>query len=148
MPEYPESERHSACNAETLTTHLAKIKQLIADYSIDELRFWSLGETGSTPGRDTKGNCRKQRFMRRNGSREARVPDLTRSGRVTIMPFISAIGERGPPLFVFKGRRISFRQVIVDGQVRTQTCAQVLPRHACIATREENGGVDSANFLT
>ena len=63
------------------------------------------------------------------------------------MPVVSAAGEAGSPLYVFKGKRLPFREVLSHDVVQVQTYAQLLPRHACIAMREEGGGVDAQNFL-
>ena len=75
------------------------------------------------------------------------MPEFVRASRITVVPVISAAGETGTPLFVFKGKRMPYRHVVVDGMVRVETYAQCLPRNACVAMREENGGVDSTNFL-
>ena len=85
--------------------------------------------------------------MRRGGAQEMRVAEFTRTARATLMPAISAAGEMGPPLFVFRGLHLPYREAAVDGRIVTQTYASFLPRHACLAVREERGGVDSENFL-
>ena len=60
---------------------------------------------------------------------------------------MSATDEAGPPLYVFKGKKLPFREVLLHGRVQVQTYTQLLPRHACIAMREEGGRVDARNFL-
>ena len=147
VPEHHEAKRYAAVNAETLTSHVAKVERLVQLHGIDAGRFWNLDETGTTPGRDVKGNGKQRRYMRRNGSREARVPEFVRANRVTTMPVISARGDTGPPLFVLQGKRLPYRRVVEGGVVRTQTYADLLPRTACIALREERGAVDSTNFV-
>lgn len=148
VPDYHEAKRHAAVNAVTLTEHIARVERLVELFHIDADRFWNLDETGSSPGRDAKGNSRQKRFMRRDGSHEARMPRYTQQSRVTLMPAVSAAGEIAPPLFVVKGKRLPFREVLVDGRVEVQTLAQMLPRGACLAMREEHGGVDATNFLS
>ena len=103
VPEHHEAKRHAAVNAETLTAHVAKVERLVQLHGIDAERFWNLDETGANPGRDVKGNAKQRRYMRRNGSREARVPDFVRTNRVTTMPVISASGEAGRPFSCSKG---------------------------------------------
>ena len=141
-----EAKRHAAVNAETLCIHFAKIERLVDKYKIDKQRMWNLDETGTTPGKDSKGATRQRRYMRRTGAGEMRVPEFVRTSRATVMPVVSADGEQGPPLFVFKGKRLPYREVLVEGRVEVQTFSTFLPRDACVAMREDAGGVDSVNF--
>ena len=39
-----------------------------------------------------------------------------------------------------------YRNVIIDGQMCTETYASYIPQNACISLRDERAGVDSANF--
>ena len=144
---YNEAKLYAAVSAETLTAHIAKIEVLVQHFQIDAKRFWNLDETGTTPVKDTRGNFRQKHYIRRGGACEHRVPDFDHASRVTVLPVVSASGETGPPLFVFKGKCIPYRQVLVGGALRAETYTQYLPRSACVAVREECGGVDSANFL-
>ena len=120
---------------------------LVEKYSITADRMWNLDETGTTPGVDTKGETRQRRYVRRRGTREMRVPEFVRTSRATVMPVVSADGQQGPPLFIFKGKRLPFREVVVNGRVEVQTYATFLPHGACLAMREDAGGVDSTNFF-
>ena len=70
-----------------------------------------------------------------------------RAGKVTIVPVINDTSEIGPPLFVLKGKRIPYHQVVVDGAVQVETYTQCFACNARVVMREENGGVDSENFL-
>ena len=47
--------RWAVMNAKSLTSHLARIEQLVKFYSVDARRMWSLDETGTTPGGDVAG---------------------------------------------------------------------------------------------
>jgi len=52
----------------------------------------------------------------------------------------------GPPLFVFKGSNLPYRNVVRAGQVVSETYHDLLPRGALVAMRPELGSVDSSNF--
>lgn len=68
--------------------------------------------------------------------------------RATVMPVVSAAGCLRPPIFVFRGKILTYRQVSIDGRICVQTYADYLPRTACIEMREESCGVDSANLCS
>lgn len=63
------------------------------------------------------------------------------------MPITSALGHAAAPLFVFKGSRVPYSTFIKDGKEVVQIFADFVPRRSMIAVREQNGGVDSRNFL-
>ena len=65
-----------------------------------------------------------------------------------MMPAISAGGDTPPPLFVFKGKRLPFREVLNEGRQTLETPADLLPRKSVVCMREERGGVDMHNFLS
>lgn len=85
--------------------------------------------------------------MRRDGYRSLKLPEFVRASRMTLMSVVSAASDSGPPLFVFKGKTLPYRDVIVDGVIVTQTYAEFLLRGSCVAVRQEGDGVDSQNFL-
>ena len=143
---YQEAKRHAAVNAETLSSHFSTLQKVIEEYCIDAPRLWNLDETGASPARNAKGNVRQRRFLRRSGTHEMRLPEFVRTSRTTVMPVVSASGESGPPLFVFRGKRLPFREVLHNGKAEIQTYADYLPRGACLAMREEGGGADTRNF--
>ena len=64
------------------------------------------------------------------------------------MPSIAAGGSTHIPLFVFKGSRIPFRQVVVNGVTKLDSYAERLPRGALVTVRENTGGVDTTNFYS
>jgi len=74
------------------------------------------------------------------------MAEFSARDRITMMAIISAAGESGPPLFVFKGSRMPYRTVLKNGVAVDDTPACNLPPRSCVALRLENGGVDSENF--
>lgn len=56
-----------------------------------------------------------------------------------MMPVISAAGEAGRLLIIFKGTEIPYRDVLHNGNVRTETPPAYLPRRSVLATRAEEG---------
>ena len=64
-----------------------------------------------------------------------------------MMPAVSASGECGPTLFVFKDR-IHYRNVLRNGVVYTETLTDYLSNNSVVASRDQLGGVDSVNFLS
>lgn len=75
------------------------------------------------------------------------MPEFVRTSRATVMAIMNARGDTGPPLFVFKGARPPYRQVVVNGRICTETYASHIPKGSVIAMRDGVGGVDSVNFL-
>ena len=65
---------------------------------------------------------------------------------MTLLASITVDGQYRPPLFVFKTKDSPYRNVVLNGEVRTETYASYLPHDAHIATRDYVGGIDSANF--
>lgn len=142
-----ESKRFAACNADSLTTHFATLSTLIERFDLDAQRIWNLDETGATPDKDVNGRSSSRRFMDRRGVQDLKIAEFRRTHRVTMLPVISAAGQNGPTLFIFKGRRMPYRQILRRGVVHTETFAELLPRGSLIAFREERGGVDTKNFF-
>lgn len=143
-----EAKRFTATNAEALTAHFANLARLVEDLNLDASRVWNLDETGGTPGKDISGASAPRRFLRRDGTRDVKVGDFMNVNRVTMMPVVSAAGDCGPTLFVFKGTNVPYRNVLRNGVVVTETYSTFLPRGAVVAMREKRGGVDSTNFLS
>ena len=56
-------------------------------------------------------------------------------------------GLLSPPLFVFKGSRIPYHTIFVNGRETVETYADHLTRNACITVRDKVGSVDSTNFV-
>ena len=112
VPRPQEAKRHHACNAEVLTTHFASLNALVQEYGLDDEHVWNLDETGCTPGKDTTGVPRTCRFMRQDMKKDAKMEEFRRTGRITLMPVISAAGDVGLILFVFKGTRMPYGTVL------------------------------------
>ena len=108
--------------------------------------MWNQDETGGTPGRDTNGNSRRRRYLTRSSHKNCQIPEWERTNRATLLVAISGDADTGPPLFLFKGKRIVYRQLIQNGDIVLQTYAHFLPRDARIAHREEGVGIDSVKF--
>jgi len=98
-----EAKRWASVNAETVTTHFAQIEKLIEKHGIDSRRMWNLDETGGTPEKDVTGAVKEKRYMRRRGPRDIVIPEFVAASRATLMATVSAAGDTGPPLFIFKG---------------------------------------------
>lgn len=64
------------------------------------------------------------------------------------MPVLSAPGEFGTPLFIFKDK-IPYRNVLRNGiLVHVQKLSSSLRINSTLARRSELGGVDSVNFMS
>ena len=87
---------------------------LIEKHNIDEHRAWNLDETGYTPGRDANRNFKRYRYLRRGGTDNIHLPEFVRSSRTTVLPVVSAADDSGQPLFVFRGKRLPFREVVCN----------------------------------
>ena len=134
-----EAKRFWAINAESLTTHFAIIERLITEHSIDSSLLFNLDEVGVSPGKDADGNLACRRLMHKNGGQDFIGADFFYENRITMMPIISADGDCAPPLFVTKGKRVPYREVLKNGTIFPETPLSRLPRFAVLATREENG---------
>ena len=141
-----EAVRYAACNAITLTNHFATLEKNIKDKNIQARCIWNLDETGATPARDCKGVSDANFYLTRAGTRDAEVGYFVKVNRVTMMPAICANGDAMKPLFVFKGSRLPFRQVVRDGITTTDSVADFLPSESLLACRRENGGVNNEIF--
>eukprot|EP00171_Calliarthron_tuberculosum_P002526 IDg2526t1 len=142
-----EGKRFAAANAEVLTMHFAVLGKVYDDLGVDASRVWNLDETGATPGKDVDGAPTTRHYLTRQGGSDMRVADFKQLHRITMMPVVSAAGDYGPTLFVFKGRALPYRSVVRGGHVVAETYAEYLPRNAVISTRDDRGGVDGDNFL-
>lgn len=145
-PRRQEAKRFAGTNAESLTTHFAALARLVDEIGVDAGRIWNLDETGATPGKDVAGASSSRRYTTRSRTGDMRVPDFASTHRTTMMPVVSAAGETGPVLFVFKGSALPYREVSRGSTVVTETFADYLPRGAVITTRADCGGVNSNNF--
>lgn len=83
----------------------------------------------------------------KNAMRDVRMPEWIRTNRITLVSVINAEGDTASPLFVFRGKLLSYRKIVVDRHVAVQTYASRLPRGAAMALRDENGGVDGDNLV-
>lgn len=63
-----------------------------------------------------------------------------------MLSVVSAAGDITPVLFVFKGARIPYREIIVDDAVHFETVAYFLPRDALVCMRSDVSGVDADIF--
>lgn len=146
VPTKQEGKRFAAVNGNTLASQFSTLQALIEEYNIDRSMIWNLDETGSTPGRAVRGNSRPRRYLRRNSGYDIKLPESF--GRdSTLMPVVNTEGDCGPPLLIFTGSSLPYRQVVVCDKPVIETFSDYLPRGACIATRAENGGVYSVNFI-
>ena len=110
-------------NAEPLTSYSVRPEALIDKCSIYSSRFWNLSEIGGTPMRNTVGSSHICRYMRKHEYQNGRVPDFPRTSQATLLTAICADVEQGHPVFVFKGKRLLAREVVVDVRIYVQTYA-------------------------
>lgn len=60
----------------------------------------------------SSGNVRERRFLQRGAHSGLRLTDFWNSNRVTFIPCISAEGDVGQALFVFKGTKLPYRRTL------------------------------------
>lgn len=138
--------RFLSINAKTLALHFPQLEELVDKYKLYEKRIWNLDVTGISPGRDLKEKNSGARFLRRYSKNDFQLPNFTYNNRLTMLPVVSAAGETGPLLFIFKGVWLPHRKVLVDGVTRTETVSSNLPRVALVYMREESAKIDSNSF--
>ena len=148
MPNKQESRRHRAINADYLTSHFATIQALVDEYGITDEYIWNLDETGFSPGKDLRGITQKRRFSRRDNNVQSNVvvAEFKNCHRFTMMPCISASGDIGPTLFLFKGIRLPYREVNVGPNRVVETPLHKLPRNSLLYFREDIAGVNTECF--
>lgn len=142
-----EAERFAAVNANTLTSHFAQLRELVAQNCLDSYRDWNLDETGTTPGRDSTGATKERKFVRRKEGSDFKTASFKNTHRVTVMPCVSAGGEIGPTLYVFKGQKMPYREVVIAGETVVETLATHLPRNSVVTMREKVAGIDGNSFF-
>eukprot|EP00171_Calliarthron_tuberculosum_P022368 IDg22368t1 len=76
-----------------------------------------------------------------------RTTDFAAINRIRMMLVVSAAGDYGPTLFVFKGKTLPYRNVVRGGHVIAETYADYLPSNAVISTHAERGGVNADNYF-
>lgn len=124
--------RCQACHGDALTTHFATLEKIISKYNIDAARIWNCDETGATPGRDANGKAHNEA-----GGRDAKVGNFVNTSHVTMLPSGSADGDQIPPMFIFKGRRLSSRVEIIGGKRIVETYNDCLSLGSVINMREQ-----------
>lgn len=92
------------------------------------------------------GSPHGEKFFSKDSDREMARSELSYKHRLNMMPVVSADGEEKPLLVVIKGTRIPYRTVIREWVTYLETPVINLLWGAVIATRQDNGDVDSANF--
>lgn len=147
IPDAQEEKRYRAVNASTLSMHFAQLQELERKYNLTAERVWNLDETGVSPGRDSRGKIRQPVILRRHGENDAVQAGFSYKDRITFLPSISAAGDIGPCMYIFKGTRLPFRQILVDGEVHTETLTSYLPRHSMVYMREEVASIDGGSFF-
>ena len=140
-----EGKRFCAVNAENLTKHFPQLYAL-KKYGSPADRIWNLDETVVSPGRDSKGRVRQRRFLRRHGASDAQLASFSHTSRITLLPSISAAGDIGSTLFIFKGSKQPYCEALVDGQIYIETLSLHLPRGALVRMSEEVPSIDSDSF--
>lgn len=85
--------------------------------------------------------------MSRQAKPDVRLPEFIAVSRTTMLSVTSADGGSGPPLFVFKGSILPYRQVLSNVKEQVEAYASHSPRNATVAVRDKCGGAGSQNFL-
>lgn len=74
------------------------------------------------------------------GAQDAKIDHFINETCVIMLPSVSAIGDTAPPLFVFKGCQLPYRQVIISGRSLVETYADhLLPRSFFVRVGAEEG---------
>lgn len=103
--------RSHAINANTLTTHIAAVEQLIKTHDIDPCRVANLDETSATVDKKALVTTSFRIFTPRDVIHEYHVPTIRNVSRVTIVPEIFASGETRRSLFLFKNTWLLHRVI-------------------------------------
>ena len=140
-----EPKRFRGVNSESLTTHFATIEKLIAEHNIDSSGLFNLVKVGVSPGKDADVQLACRRLTNKSGRQDFIIADFTYENRITMMPIINAESassddDCAPPLFVMKGKRVPYKEVLQNGNVLPETPLSRLPRSSVSATREEKRG--------
>ena len=69
-----------------------------------------------------------------------------RAKRATALPVGSAVGDTGPPPFMFYEKRLPYRNTFINDITTIQTNSTHLPRIASLLLPKESGGIDSSKF--
>lgn len=139
--------RFSACNGEVLATHCATVEKIIAENNISVDYMYNLDECGYTPGKHANARLRSRKMIPRKFSQDINIPHFTYDNIITMMPTISAFCSIGPRVFLFKGGRIPFKNVLRHETLISETSLFVILRGSLVALHEECRGVDQTNFL-
>ena len=122
-----ERKRNLSINVETLAEHYSNLEELMAKHGLTAERVFNLDENGVSSGHDVKGKVCQPKFMRRGSTPDYVLPAFRYDNRMTVLSNFSASGEVGPLMFVMKGTRLPFREVLVDGQRYIETINSQLP---------------------
>ena len=140
--------RWRACNADTLTTHLASFESVLVENGITASQLYNVDETGVTPNLDkSKRTCQKM-LLRTSMSKttQVRTTHFKNVDRITMMATVCADGSSFPPFFVLKGMRIPYREIVVDNRYEMESVFDCLPDGSLLTVRNETASVDQWNF--
>lgn len=76
------------------------------------------------------------------------IPEFVRASRTTVMTFINAESETTPQIFVFKGAKPPYRQVVFDELESSETCASYLLRGPSFLMRNDISTLSLPIFLS
>ena len=88
------------------------MEDLIKKHNFYASRLANLHEAGATAEKEAREITRLRKFTTREIPHQVHLPVFKNVSRVTIMPVIFANGEKGRPLFVFKGTKLSHRVIV------------------------------------
>lgn len=114
-------------------------------YGLTADSILKLDKTEIRPDPDAKGRVKQHRYTRRSTNGDIQAPNFSYLGRVTVLPSVSATGDMGPSLFIFKGTYLPYRQVI-NGKARIETLSSHLPRGAPMHMRESVSSIDGSSL--
>lgn len=121
-----ESKRYKSTYGEYLADHFANLTRLYDTYKFVASSVWNCEETGSAPERDVTGRSKNRGYLYRRSKRDMKVSEFKNAYSVTMMPAVSAAGDFGLTLFVFKGKRLPYQRVLWGGVESTENYSSYL----------------------
>lgn len=85
-------------------------------------------------------------IFRRHANTDFKLAEFVRTLRMTMMSFMGSAGDCSPTIFVFKGGKMPYKQVLCHGRVYVETLGSCLPRGALVCMCAYIGGVNSDSF--
>lgn len=97
-------------NDQSIPNNFAILERLIEQNRIEPETLFNLDEVGATSEKDFSASNRR-RILSHHSFTDADVADFSYKQSIIMMPVVSALGECGPTLFVFK-EKLHYRKVV------------------------------------